>query len=328
MSTRLIAKENSEIEVSVIISTHNQPETVRLALRSLLSQSFQGSYEIIVSDDGSHPRLFSDCHGDFDKAQIPVKYVWQQQRGFRQSESLNNGIRIAKGKVLIFLNGDMVPTSDFIDQHVKAHERPKLLIAGNRYWRNLEEVRDRIDELPISKLLECLRTQEPLDEKTRYRQSKEMKRRNDWLSSPRPWRACLDCNLSVRSAPEVHFDEAFVGWGPNDWELAYRLCEIHGYTPVYKEEIVAYHLEIPEGAGSIFKRGGKHEEVVEFLRSMFYFYDRCPGFDLEEVFYSFPKLFLDRSTNEWRVRPEPDSYDLAEIVREARQWLRENNIYP
>ena len=132
-----ISKERSDIDVSIIINVHNQPLSLKLALRSLMAQDYKGFKEVIVVDDGSNAGLFSGLHEDFKKAEIPIRYVWQQDKGMRELNSFNNGIKLAKGNYLIFLAGDMVPNLDFVSKHVKSHIQPKLIVAGNRNWRGL-----------------------------------------------------------------------------------------------------------------------------------------------------------------------------------------------
>jgi len=95
-----ISKERLSIDVSIIINVHNQPLSLKLALRSLLAQDFTGFQEVIVADDGSDSDTFSGFYQDFDRAGIPLKYVWQQDRGMRENASFNNGIRLARGGVV------------------------------------------------------------------------------------------------------------------------------------------------------------------------------------------------------------------------------------
>jgi len=120
------------------------------------------------------------------------------------------------------------------------------------------------------------------------------------------------------------FDENFVGWGPEDWEFNHHLCTKYDHTPVYKDDITAYHLETPDAVGNVF-RTGAHEEIVMYIKNTFYFFNKCPELPIEEVFFGFPRFVLDASTNRWRVvpRPAPKSYDTKEFVENARRWLSE-----
>lgn len=310
-----------DLDLSVIVVVYNQPESLKLVLRSLLAQDFSGTYEIIVTDDGSSPEVFHACSAKFNKSSIPLKYVWQQHRHFRAAAARNNGISISRGKIILFLDGDLVPALDTLRKHIEAHTSPKMMVAGNRKWRG--EITS-IVSLPTESIEETLKFLEDYvaDERSRQREEIERQRRKQWFSSSHPWRACFSGNVSVEWSSDVWFDENFVGWGPEDWEFNYRLCTKHGYTPVYRDDITTYHLETPDAIGNVF-RTGKHEEIVMYMKNTLYFFNKCPELPIEEVFFGFPRFVLDASTNKWRVipRPAPESYSMKGLVEKARQWL-------
>ncbi len=311
-------------DLSVIVVVYNQAKSLKLILRSLLAQDFSGSYEIIVTDDGSSPELFLACQEEFNKSPIPIKYVWQQDRHFRAAAARNNGINISNGRVLLFLDGDLVPALDALRKHVEAHTSPKMMVAGNRKWRGELADAEHLLTEPIEEAIKLLEDALSVDEKSRQREEVERQRRKQWLASPYPWRACFSGNVSVGWSSEVLFDENFVGWGPEDWEFNHRLCTKHGYTPVYRDDITAYHLETPDAVGNVF-RTGSHEEIVMYMKNTLYFFDKCPELPLDEVFFGFPRFVLDATSNKWRVisRPAPNSYDINELVESARRWLSE-----
>jgi len=312
------------LDLSVIVVVYNQAESLKLILRSLLAQDFSGSYEIIVTDDGSSPELFLSCQEDFNKSPIPIKYVWQQDRHFRAAAARNNGINISNGRVLLFLDGDLVPALDALRKHVEAHTSPKMMVAGNRKWRGELSSIKHLPTGPIEEVLEFLESSLGVDEKSRQRERNERAARKKFLISKHAWRACFSGNVSVWWSPEVQFDENFIGWGPEDWEFNHRLCTKHGYTPTYRDDISAYHLETPDAVGNVF-RTGSHEEIVMYIKNTLYFFDKCPELPLDEVFFGFPRFVLDATSNKWCVipRPAPDSYDINELVENARRWLVE-----
>ncbi len=313
-----------DLDLSVIVVVYNQPESLKLVLRSLLAQDFSGTYEIIVTDDGSSPELFRTCYTEFDKSSIPIKYVWQQHRHFRAAVARNNGISISRGKILLFLDGDLVPALDTIRKHVEAHTSPKMIVAGNRKWRGNIASIPSLPGRPAEEIIKFLEGWSA-DEKSKQREEVERQRRKQWLFSPYPWRACFSGNVSVEWSPDVWFDQNFLGWGPEDWEFSHRLCTKYGYTPVYRDDITTYHLETPDAVGNVF-RTGTHEEIVMYMKNTFYFFDKCPELPIEEVFFGFPRFVLDETTNKWRVvpRPAPNTYDLRKLVEKARQWLAEH----
>lgn len=310
-----------DLDLSVIVVVYNQSKSLKLLLRSLLAQDFSGTYEIIVTDDGSPPELFHTCYAEFGKSSIPIRYVWQQHCHFRAAAARNNGINISRGEVLLFLDGDLVPTLDTLRKHVEAHTSPKIMVAGNRKWRGEFANITPLPTRSIEKVLELLENYSA-DERTIHREEVERQRREQWLRSSHPWRACFSGNISVTWSPDVRFDENFVGWGLEDWEFSHRLCTKHGYTPLYRDDITTYHLETSNARGNVFLTG-THEEIVMYMKNTFYFFGKCPGLPIEEVFFGFPRFFLDESTNKWRVvpRPTPDTYNLCTLIEKARQWL-------
>ncbi len=84
--------------VSVIITTHNRREFVQEAIESVLKQDFS-DYEIIVVDDGS-----TDGTEKALRASKDVTYCFQENRGV--SGARNQGLEIARGKLISFLDSD------------------------------------------------------------------------------------------------------------------------------------------------------------------------------------------------------------------------------
>lgn len=315
-------------DISVIMPSYNQTISLKLAFESLLEQDFDGNFELIVCDDGSRVEQFFQLRDLFDAADVSVKYVWQQDRFQRVAETRNNGIRLAKGKILVFLDGDMVPEADLLRKHYDAHTTSKMIVAGNRLWRGLNMI-EHLQNQPIVDVLMYLRVHEAEQLQLRSYQEKEQQIRNEWMDTPKEWRICFTCNLSIMNSSEICFDDNFVGYGPEDMELAYRLCKLEGYQPVYREDIISYHLDNPTTAMNVFRRK-KPEEIVMYMKNACYFFDKCPGMPLEDVFYGFPKLEFNPQTNTWGVnkeRPISGTYDLTSIVKTIRTWLAENGTY-
>lgn len=318
------------MDVSVIVIVYNQPISLRLILLSLLSQNFKGTIEIIVTDDGSNSKMLSLIEKLSHKQNIYIKYVWQKHRGIKPTEARNNAIKIAKGKILIFLDGDMVPKPDLVKKHFEAHDKPNLIVAGNRLWRGVidKNVLKLIKGKQIASIINDLHHHWPVDVDTKRREELEHKRRQEWLNSTNPWRVCFSCNLSAPNNPEVYFDENYEGWGNEDWELAYRLYN-NGYKPVYLDDAIAFHLETSRAITNVF-RTKRHEEIVMHMRNICYFFDKCPGLNPEEIFFGFIRFVYDNKKNKWKIIPRPASFTREQIdkkVKEIRDWLDKNNVY-
>ena len=84
-------------EVSIIIPTFNEEKRLELLLQSLSIQDYK-DYEIIVSDNGSKDNTLK----------IAQKYHCKIAKGGLPARGRNNGAKIAKGRILIFMDADTV----------------------------------------------------------------------------------------------------------------------------------------------------------------------------------------------------------------------------
>jgi cellulose synthase/poly-beta-1,6-N-acetylglucosamine synthase-like glycosyltransferase len=309
------------VDATVIVAAFEQP-TVALAIDCLVNQKTTLSYEIIVCDDGSMPSLFAACHESLARTRIPVYWVWQADRGYRLAASRNNALRLARGRHLILLDGDMIPEEDLVTKHVEALWEPRTIVAGNRLWRSLQPVL-QIGPIGPDELWPMLRGDAAQNEQDRRCESGERRVRTDLLESDANWRACWTCNMSVARSPEVYFDEFYEGWGMEDADLAFRLSVEGGYSVTYRGDIVAYHLS---STRRIPTQTGEHDDIVKFLRNCFYFYNKSPNVSLQDAFCLLPRFELDERHNKWGVRVQESPEDLAVLVESARQWLLENDF--
>lgn len=112
--------------VGVIISTYNKPQWLEKVFWGLMAQTHQAN-EIIVADDGSDERTALLIKQYSNK--LPLRHVWQEDKGFRKTEILNKAVLAARSDYLIFLDGDLIPRADFISQHYR-HARRGHFISG------------------------------------------------------------------------------------------------------------------------------------------------------------------------------------------------------
>src|SRR5690554_2143218 len=104
------------MDISVIITTYNQPEWLEKVLWGCAVQTFP-HFEIIIADDGSGPETREAIERMRSQLPMPLRHVWHEDRGFRKCEILNRAIAAASGDYLIFLDGDCIPRRDFVDVH-------------------------------------------------------------------------------------------------------------------------------------------------------------------------------------------------------------------
>ena len=93
--------------VSIIIPTYQSCNRLKIALNSVLSQTYN-NYEILIMDDGSTDGT-SDMVNSFKDSRI--FYNWETNSG-GPAKPRNRGIKFAKGNWIAFLDSDDVWKSD------------------------------------------------------------------------------------------------------------------------------------------------------------------------------------------------------------------------
>ncbi|ASU23357.1 glycosyl transferase [Vibrio qinghaiensis] len=116
-------------EASVIISFYNNVDALICIIRSLENQ--QGNFEIIIADDGSKPSSVEQVQALVDSSSLPITHVWQEDCGFRKNRALNKAVQHSKSPYLIFIDGDCVPQSHFVADHLK-HRESGFILNGRR----------------------------------------------------------------------------------------------------------------------------------------------------------------------------------------------------
>lgn len=99
--------DNNEVFFTVIIPTRNRPELFKLALNSVLAQSFK-NIEVVVVNDGSSEeflleyKAFEKLYGE----NVHWRYQIHRPNGHGQSYSMNTGAYVGHGQYVCFLDDD------------------------------------------------------------------------------------------------------------------------------------------------------------------------------------------------------------------------------
>jgi O-antigen ligase len=229
--------------VSLIVLTYNWPAALERVLQSIAGQEHLPD-EVIVADDGSGEetkRLIAAAAAGFP---VPLRHVWQEDRGFRAARCRNLGIAASRGEYVILIDGDMVLHRSFVADHlmlakpgyflqggrIKATERETLrLLAGRqpvfRPWADADfHVFDGIRRLYAFRFLWLAR----------------------WKSRRRNGGRVMSCNVSFwrRDLLRVNgFNEQMEGYGAEDRELAARMHNAGVRRRQLKWAALATHLE-------------------------------------------------------------------------------------
>jgi glycosyltransferase involved in cell wall biosynthesis len=225
--------------LSLIINTFNQPEYLDRVLGAVARQTLPPD-EVLIADDGSEKETHQVV-AKWAGGNLRARHIWQKKEGFRRARILNQAIAISQGDYLVFLDGDTVPHPKFITDH-RSLARRGTFIQGHRALLSESAAaffglgdlrRDRLRALRRGKI-------------------------EGWRHAfrwPRPWvrpRADLlgirGCNLGVWQSDLVKvngYNEAFVGWGREDSELALRLMNLGVRRLDARGWALCYHLWHP-----------------------------------------------------------------------------------
>lgn len=225
-------------KISAIIPVFNRFDFLRRALVCLQNQSMQVD-EVVITDDGSSPDLLVNLKKLAPDLSMPVKYIRQDNKGFRLSKVRNNGVRVSSGDWLIFLDQDIIYTKRFIETFVK-HFHEKKFIVSWPVRLTEQQTLELTDEQMKNGNYENLITSRQI-----YEVGKQFRKDLFYVVCKK---------LRVRSiGPKLRgglfavsrdnydkvngFDENYRGWGNEDDDLGRRLdaAGITGKNPFWKE---------------------------------------------------------------------------------------------
>jgi|SRR5580692_1801639 glycosyltransferase involved in cell wall biosynthesis len=139
------ASPAAHIDVSLIICTRDRCAQLVRCLEAIRRIEFEGSWELIIVDNGSHDRTKAVVQEFTDTASLPVIYVFEATSGLGNAR--NAGIRIAQGGILAFTDDDCYPAPDFLSCVSSAFHDPSLgYISGRLLLHDPKDARMSIKE--------------------------------------------------------------------------------------------------------------------------------------------------------------------------------------
>lgn len=279
--------ERRDIEVSIIIPSYNKYPQNLFTLYSLENQTFNTSkMEVIFVDDGSTDLTALSLIDH--RFSYLLKYV-KCEKNVGRARARNIGIKAASGKILIFLDAEILVEKYFVEQHyLSLKTNPKIvvsavmqlkgiysiissdfelnqldhfyqLIKDNPHyltkWQAFRQKNSRTEILTKEDILEnkfeVLSFSKPLEN---FYNRCLLQHYGDYFSGFHlPWLAFMSGNVSVTRElldKAGYFDENFEGYGWEDIELGYRL-HLAGASFFNQRNIQAYHQEHPVSVNNI-----------------------------------------------------------------------------
>lgn len=115
---------------TLIISVYKDTEALGFIFDSLERQTLSPD-EIIISEDGDSTEMATYLATQENRFPNLV-HLTQKDDGWRKNIAMNNSIKAAKNEYLIFIDGDCVPYSTFIQGHVENAQKG-IILCGKRF---------------------------------------------------------------------------------------------------------------------------------------------------------------------------------------------------
>lgn len=231
---------NRAPRLGLIINTWNQPDYLRRVLRAVSAQKSPPD-EVLLADDGSDSETRDVFQAWAGTCRPAHSHLWQEHQGFRRARILNQAIALAKSEYLVFLDGDTLPHPDFVSDH-RALARSEAFVQGHRAlvgrrasaWFGLGPFNS-------DRRRACWRGQlQGLKHAYRWPWP--------WPRARRDLRGVRGCNLAIWREHLLQingYNEAFVGWGREDSELAVRLMNLGVHRLDVRGWSLCFHLWHP-----------------------------------------------------------------------------------
>lgn len=131
-------------EISIVVPVYNAEKYLRQCVDSVLAQTYP-DWELILIDDGSSDRSVTICD-EFATSDSRIKRVHTPNGG--SSIARNNGIGVAEGKYITFLDADDLLHPQFIELALSGIQKAKADAVSFGFTDKLQEFDKTIEYSP------------------------------------------------------------------------------------------------------------------------------------------------------------------------------------
>ena len=195
------------MKISVIVPIYNRLEHFRALFICLLRQNRQID-ELIITDDGSSQQILDYIADLIPKASFKIKHIYQEDKGFRKTRALNNGVINSEGELLVFCDQDLIFGEEYIE-YMEKNIILKKIELSNKY----EELLKDLPKNYLESVNKTLKT----DRKRRILNILKLSKRGIKL---------VGMSYAVMKSDYLKvngYDENYNGWGEEDDDFGNRL---------------------------------------------------------------------------------------------------------
>lgn len=228
------------MDASVIIPVYNQKDALKKCIMGFQRQIIpkELTWEVIIVNDGSTDNVENDENIEkilkmSDNFSYRIITINHGGRAVARNVAINE----ARGAILIFCDGDRIPEKNFVQKHIETlhHYRNAVCIGDAMdFWgRDFLFREEDKKKARNTRYFNCILSLYAKKNKEGYRVA----------VSNLAWLSLLIGNASIHKSTlekAGNFDEKFVTWGFEHFELGYRLQQ-NGVLFVVNDEIISYH---------------------------------------------------------------------------------------
>ncbi len=218
--------------ISIVIPTYNRAPILKNALKALIAQTYKGTYEVIVVNDGGNAEAKAVVAELSKITTVPLHYFHQENKG--PGVARNTGVSHAKGDIILFIGDDIYLQPDALEIHAhyhRSHPQEHIGILGFVTWA---------PHLVVTPLMSFMERGRALFGRFGGSQFAydliEGKTEADY-------RFFYTAQISLKKSllEKTPFDPTFQGYGWEDIDLGLRLTQEHGFKLLYARESVGFH---------------------------------------------------------------------------------------
>lgn len=199
------------MDLTVGLCSRNRKTVLEKVLLSLTDQTVSPErYEVVLVDDGSTDGTREMAQG----LDLPYRLVYARQEHSGLATARNTGIRSSSGRVMLYIDDDVLADQRLLEEHLQSHERYDRVVVNGWVNHVTEPVRPPAPKFTMA------------DISTSF----------FWTS-----------NVSVKREHLIEagmFDEEFTEYGWEDQEIGLRLMAI-GLRARNNYKAVGYHVKRP-----------------------------------------------------------------------------------
>lgn len=219
--------------ISVVVPFYDDQAALDRLLAAMELQTHTGPVRIVVADDGSRvPPILPRSR------RYALHTVHQDDRGFRAAAARNLAVAAYPADLLVFLDADMVPEPGYLAAVVAALQHLDVVVGRRRHADLGDWSPSRIGEWLTGRAAPPRELTPPAWLAEGYAATANLAD-----SDSRSYRYLISAVLAITAEMFDRiggFDERFVGYGGEDWDLAHR-CWLAGARWRYLPEAVAWH---------------------------------------------------------------------------------------